>query len=252
LYVSIEPLNDDAESGIDVNRAFKFIRQNELLFAVAREVRDIYSYIEGTRRGTFSQHGEDTFIQARFGNKKEGFYVDVGASHPFRLSNTFLLYKSGWRGVTVEPIPLLGRLHRRWRPQDIFVQKAIGPVPCKLRFYEMLPSVLSTLDPKTAKASELEDKAQLLRSYEIDVITLGQLFADYVGERIVDLLSVDIEGLDADTITTFELHTIRPRVICIEANHIDCRNRILTYLEHYNYRPVAELGVNLIFENALE
>ena len=53
---------------------------------------------------------------------------------------------------------------------------------------------------------------------DIDVITLGQLFAEYVGKRGIDLLSIDIEGLDADTITTMELNIIRPRLICVEAN----------------------------------
>jgi FkbM family methyltransferase len=234
-----------------MNKAFKLIRQNEALFTAARETRDIYSYVNGTLRGSFSQHGEDIFFQDRFGKKRDGFYVDIGASHPFRISNSFLLYKNGWRGVTVEPIPLLHRLHSRWRPQDTLVQKAIGPAPGTLRFYEMLPSVLSTLDRITAAAYVLEEKAQLLRSYEIDVITLGQLFAEFVRNRIVDLLSIDIEGLDAEVITTLDFNTVRPKVICIEANHTEYRNKILTYLEQHKYQQIAEFGANLIVEDAL-
>jgi FkbM family methyltransferase len=234
-----------------MNRALRLVRQNEPLYATVRAARDMYSYAIGARRGSFSQHGEDTFIHERFGRKKGGFYVDVGASHPFRLSNTFLLYKNGWRGVTVEPIPLLGRLHKRWRPQDSLVQKAIGLSPGKVCFQEMLPSVLSTLDAKTAQSYVSEGKAQLLRSYEIDVITLDQLFATYVGRRTIDLLSIDVEGLDADTITTFRLDDIRPITICIEANHCDDRCKILTYFERRKYRLVAELGCNLIAESAL-
>lgn len=234
-----------------MNRALKLVRQNEPLYATVRAARDMYSYAIGARRGSFSQHGEDTFIHERFGRKKGGFYVDVGASHPFRLSNTFLLYKNDWRGVTVEPVPLLGRLHKRWRPQDSLVQKAIGPSPGKVWFQEMLPSVLSTLDAKTAQSYVTEGKAQLLRSYEVDVITLDQLVANYVGQRTVDLLSIDVEGLDAEAITTFRLDDIRPTTICIEANHYDDRYKILSYFEQHKYRPVAEFGCNLIAENAL-
>lgn len=223
-----------------------------MLFQAAREARDAWSYVAGSIRGSFSEHGEDVFIQERLGKKNAGFYVDIGASHPFRISNTFLLYRSGWRGITVEPIPLLRRLHGRWRPQDVFVQKAIGPAPGKLRFYEMSPSVLSTLDAKTAEANVLEGRAEVLRCYDIDVITLGQLFAEYVGKRGIDLLSIDIEGLDADTITTMELDIIRPRLICVEANDYEYRRRILSYLEERGYHRVVELGVNLIVEDTLE
>jgi FkbM family methyltransferase len=233
-----------------MNRALKLVRQNEPLYAAVRGVRDMYSYARGASRGSFSQHGEDTFINARFGHKKDGFYVDVGASHPFRLSNTFLLYQNGWRGVTVEPIPLLGRLHRRWRPHDSLVQKAVGPIPGKVTFQEMLPSVLSTLDPVTAHSSVSEGRAQLLRCYEIDVVTLDQLFANYVGRRTVDLLSLDLEGLDAETITSFRLEDTRPTLICIEFADQDTRSKMLAYFEQRKYRLVVELGCNLIVENA--
>jgi hypothetical protein len=152
--------------------------------------------------------------------------------------------------VTVEPIPLLGRLHRRWRPEDSLVQKAVGPFPGKVSFQEMLPSVLSTLDPKTAQSSVSEGRAQLLRCYEIDVITLDQLFANYVGGRTIDLLSLDMEGLDTETITTFSLDDVRPTLICIEFSDDDARSKMLAYFEQRRYRLVVELGCNLIVENA--
>ena len=44
---------------------------------------------------TYSQFGEDLFIDDFFQNQKEGKYVDLGAFHPMRLSNTFLLHKKG-------------------------------------------------------------------------------------------------------------------------------------------------------------
>jgi FkbM family methyltransferase len=232
-----------------VNRIAKIVRENELLYSTMRTVRDTYSYTQGNRNGTFSQHGEDIFILKRFAHKPTGFYVDVGASHPFRLSNTFLLYQTGWRGVTVEPIPLLGRLHKKWRPEDVLVPKAIGPAPGRLVFYEMLPSVLSTLDAKTAQ-TYMADGAQVLRTYPIEVITLDQLFATYVGQRAVDLLSIDLEGLDTATIATFALAQIRPAIICIEANHADDRQAMLTYFAQHDYALLTDLGCNVLVEDA--
>ena len=42
---------------------------------------------------SYSQEGEDLILQRIFHNQKDGFYIDVGAHHPFRFSNTALLYK---------------------------------------------------------------------------------------------------------------------------------------------------------------
>jgi hypothetical protein len=50
-----------------------------------------------------------------------GIYVDVGANHPTSISNTFLLYRHGLHGVTIEPNPELSQLHRRFRRRDVVV-----------------------------------------------------------------------------------------------------------------------------------
>ena len=50
---------------------------------------------------TYSQFGEDLFIDDFFQNQKEGKYVDLGAFHPMRLSNTFLLHKKGSKLILI-------------------------------------------------------------------------------------------------------------------------------------------------------
>ena len=59
---------------------------------------------------TYSQFGEDLFIDDFFQNQKEGKYVDLGAFHPMRLSNTFLLHKKGWSGTNIDFNPISRRL----------------------------------------------------------------------------------------------------------------------------------------------
>ena len=46
----------------------------------------------------YSQEGEDMILSKIFGGQKSGFYVDVGAHHPLRFSNTYLFYLRGWGG----------------------------------------------------------------------------------------------------------------------------------------------------------
>ena len=56
------------------------------------------------------------------GLRPNGFYVDVGAFHPFLFSNTAALHRSGWRGVNVEPNPDMAARLRQARPQDITLE----------------------------------------------------------------------------------------------------------------------------------
>jgi hypothetical protein len=50
---------------------------------------------------SYSQEGEDMILQRMFGEKKHGFYVDVGAHHPRRFSNTYSFYRRGWSGINI-------------------------------------------------------------------------------------------------------------------------------------------------------
>lgn len=49
----------------------------------------------------FSQEGDIRL----FNDSSSGIYVDIGAHHPFRFSNTYVFYKRGWRGINVDAMP---------------------------------------------------------------------------------------------------------------------------------------------------
>ena len=87
--------------------------------------------------GSFSQYGEDLIIcdllQDHLSN---GFYVDIGANHPSKLSNTYRLYTLGMRGVTVEPNQSFCSLHQRYRPGDVCVCAGLGSAEGVACFFE--------------------------------------------------------------------------------------------------------------------
>ena len=196
----------------------KQIRRSAFLFSFFIRVRDYFSFINYTMRGSFSQYGEDKFFKQFFSKQQSGRYLDIGASHPYRISNTFLLYKSGWSGITVEPIAYLANLHRQWRPKDKIMEAAIGTSSGSLTFFEMLPSVLSTLDEDTANNYINDGLAQLFKSYKIPVVGIANLLEQAFDDGDVDLLSMDVEGLDAQLLSVIDLEKYRPTLICIEAN----------------------------------
>ena len=54
----------------------------------------------------YSQNGQDKFLlNTLFKNKKNGFFVEVGADDGIDKSNTFMFEKIGWQGICIEPSP---------------------------------------------------------------------------------------------------------------------------------------------------
>src|SRR5215470_302661 len=58
---------------------------------------------------TYSQFGEDLIISDLFNKLSidRVSYLDIGANNPSFVSNTYLFYERGFRGVLVEPNPIL-------------------------------------------------------------------------------------------------------------------------------------------------
>jgi Methyltransferase FkbM domain len=77
-------------------------------------------------RGSCSQEGEDILLERLHLLPSIGTYIDVGAGHPFRWSNTARLYRKGWCGTVVEPNPARAILLRRFRRRDHVVQAVVG------------------------------------------------------------------------------------------------------------------------------
>ena len=70
-----------------------------------------------------AQFGEDIFISRFFAQKRGGFYVDAGAFHPKRFSNTYVLRKYfGWRGINIDASQEAIALLTKFAPDDIVTQ----------------------------------------------------------------------------------------------------------------------------------
>src|SRR5689334_2098633 len=70
---------------------------------------------------------ETALVLEFMGNRKEGFFLDVGANDPQNGSQTWVLEQQGWRGILVEPLPELCERLRQARPKSKVFQIACGP-----------------------------------------------------------------------------------------------------------------------------
>src|SRR3954464_9023248 len=83
----------------------------------------------------YSSEGEDLILKRIFDRKTNGVYIDVGAHHPFRVSNTYLFYKRNWTGINIDPMPGSQAIFNRYRPQDINLEMGVSATRQYLTYY---------------------------------------------------------------------------------------------------------------------
>lgn len=221
-----------------------------MAYEAVQSLRDSAFLKAATSRGTYSQHGEDIQIMHMLVEAAaRGPYVDVGCNHPFKLSNTFLLYLNGWRGMSVDPLPRFSRLHRRWRPEDRFFGVAVGETQSQLPLYEFESDVLSTLD--SAIAAEYQRQGhRLWRTSVVRVERLDNLLAQSGLSAPLSILSIDIEGHELPALKSLDLAHWRPELICLEALTANGQRNsdAIDHISVNGYRVVADLGLNVVFQ----
>ena len=186
---------------------------------------------------SFSQFGEDRLIWKYFGEKNDGFFVEVGANEPENLSQTFLLERKGWRGILVEPQSTCCEKLRHIRPQAQVFQVACGAPDQrgKARFQIHENNALSKLSRNLPASPEAKYE-------EVQIVTLDDILNQAQNPRI-DFLSIDVEGLELQVLQGFNLAKHQPKLLLIEDN-ISERLKVHRFLKMNGYRLVKRTGCN--------
>jgi FkbM family methyltransferase len=162
---------------------------------------------------SFSQHGEDKFLEAYFFNKSSGFYVDVGGFHPYMYSNTYLFYRRGWHGINIEPNPASFPAFQKYRKRDLNLQLAISGENGVASF--SLREARSGINDHTYAFKE--DPATA-RTVTVGTRRLSAVLEEHLpDECVIDFMSVDCEGHDRVVLESNDWSRFRPRLVLCEA-----------------------------------
>lgn len=209
------------------------------------------AFISPTKRKiSYSQFAEDLLIKNLLGKKEPGFYVDIGCHHPRRGSNTYGLYKSGWRGLLVDLEVDKVLACKLARPRDKVILAAVGGEGNKLvGIYT--PKSFST--NTTIDINRLSESTDYKKVGDIYTKTLGEIFFENKIPKVFDLLAVDVEGLDFDVIKSVSLEEYKPKLICVESwqslKGVDSliSTPMHQYLSSKNYILMSWSGVSTIY-----
>jgi FkbM family methyltransferase len=204
-------------------------------------------------RKSYAQCGEDVIARTVFDMLKiaRPTYLDVGAHHPTFLSNTFLFYEQGSRGVTVEPDP---ELHSRFldkRPGDTNLNIGIGPQPGGFELFIMSTRTLNTLSEEEARLY-VSQGYRIEKRHRVEVATINDVMTEHF-DGAPDFLSVDVEGLDYEILASLDFSRFRPKLICVETivfsstGKGEKRTEIDTLLGKLGYVRFADTYINTLY-----
>ena len=197
---------------------------------------------------TFSQEGEDMLLRRMIKLAEPGFYVDVGAHHPLRFSNTYFLYKQGWRGINIDPNPGTKALFDSYRPQDINLDEVVSDVDGSTVFFDIYsePALNSAVSGRRAGLEQFFSHTVERVTSRLDTILNKHLPAGVD----VNVLSIDVEGLDLQVLMSNNWDIVRPQYVLTETevNLMDPNaSDVVNYMRSVGYRLRSYLYITAVF-----
>lgn len=203
---------------------------------------------------SYSQSGEDLIIEYLFQvlGIQEVSYLDIGAHHPTYLSNTYLFYRKGGRGVCVEPDPALYAEFPKKRPRDRHLNCGVAPQAGEADFFVMSASTLNTFSRDEAERYESYGNQRIIKTLHMPLKTANEIIEQNF-TKCPNLVSLDVEGLDYAILKSMDFAKYRPEVFCLETlsyteNKTERKLTEIIELMHANgYLTYADTYINTIF-----
>jgi FkbM family methyltransferase len=192
---------------------------------------------------SYSQLNQDLNVLEVYKNKKQGYFVEIGASDGINLSNTYLLEKEyNWKGICVEPIPyrynqlIVNRPNSYCSNYAVYNKSNLEVVFDIANNFDLLSGINETLDSFHKQEVEI-NKTQI----KVFTITLNDILEKYNAPTFIEYLSLDTEGSEYEILSAINFNKYVFGVIDVEHNfHENRRNKIRELLLENGYKYIKE------------
>lgn len=183
---------------------------------------------------------QDLFVLTQLLYRRNGYFVEFGATDGLTLSNTHILEKHfEWSGILAEPARCWHEALFKNRSCNIETSCVWKESNINLTFNEVDIKELSTISKYSNR-----DLHSIFRkkhiSYEVVTISLNDLLEKYDSPDHIDYLSIDTEGSEYDILSNFNFSKYNFNIITVEHNYAPIREQLYELLSHYGYRRVCE------------
>jgi len=214
------------------NKHYKY-----LLYTDFMNFKNSTSFDVELLKNSKSQLIQDLIVIDHFEFKKKGNFVELGASDGVKLSNSYLLEKSfNWTGVLIEPVKSSFKKLEKNR-DGICLNKVIYNKKSSIIFQEDIIPELSTIKDYTN--SDINKRVKKTE-YEIETLTLNNIFNEILKTNYIDFLSLDTEGSEFIILSDLDHNKYRFGFICVEHNFSKNRKKIYELLITNGYRRIYE------------
>jgi len=187
-----------------------------------------------------SQLRQDLFVLSHLGFKKNGYFVEFGATNGYDLSNTYLMEKEFcWSGILAEPATVWHRDLRNNRKCNIESNCIWKNSHSELKFNQVKSPELSTIN--IYSDSDFHKEARIKgKTYKVKTISLNDLLLKYNAPKHIDYLSIDTEGSEYEILSNFDFSQYTFGVITCEHNYSPMREKLYSLLTKQGYKRVYE------------
>jgi FkbM family methyltransferase len=202
---------------------------------------------------TYSQCGEDVIVDYIFRLRaiERPSYIDVGANHPFVLSNTARFYERGCRGINIDPNPAAMLLFDEHRKEDINLNVGISDKSGEADLFLMEDNTLNTFS--AAERDHLVSHGhRTTGTAKVKLMTLPVILERHWGGAFPDFMNLDVEGMELSILRTINFERRFPKIICIEVaeySPIGAGKRkaeLIDFLVSKGYSEYAHTNLNAI------
>lgn len=222
---------------------------NQFFFDLLYKVKN--SRLNKFQNRSYSQEGEDLILSRFFEGKRKGFFIDIGAFHPIRFSNTFKFYKLGWHGINIEARPGSKKLFDSIRKRDINVECPVSDVASELVYYCFNEPALNGFSSQLTMERKGIGHYKVIKEIKMMTKRLDEILDKYLLiDQKIDFMSIDVESFDLNVLKSNNWNKYKPEVILVEDLEFDFNNSssITLYLKSNGYQMFARTFNTSLFK----
>jgi hypothetical protein len=183
----------------------------------------------------YSQARQDEAVYTFLKKKRNGFFVDLAANDATTLSNTYILERDyGWNGLCIEPNPMYWYNLTHYRPNCKIVAAVVGETRM-----EQVHFLYQAGDHGGISGEGFDNgpkfKGKSMKEYTIPLL---EIFQQFQVPKVIDYLSLDVEGAEEFIMKGFPLDDYQVRLLTIERP----KEALRDVLESHGYQQLQRIS----------
>ena len=187
-------------------------------------------------REQYSQGGQDVYVTRILKEKRDGYFVEIGAYDGFLISNTYLLEKNyNWKGICIEATPYRIQDLTNNRPNAICIESAVfSESNLELDFTTTTIDFLNVITEYAEISVDfLNQNGQIIK---VRTKTITDILNENNAPENIDYLSIDTNGSEYKVLEGIDFTKYNFNVITVKnSSIIERQDRIKEILTSNGY-----------------